>query len=303
MSGSEAETAIRKRDLEACRSPGTDLSRKSTIGVGVTTDLFFEPETLDELHRLRQLSDELDRDVFVIGGGSNLLFTSRARELILVELSGERFTCFEMSRKDDLFRIDTGAGQPLPPLVRHAVQNDWYTFGRLTGIPGTVGGAIYGNSGTREGEIGDFVSDVYILHPNRPEEHQLENPEFRYRWSSTQDELVLRVVLEGKNDPEDRENPPHERIQNNRQKTQPISERSAGCMFKNPENLSAGRLIDDAGLKGHRVGDAYVSQKHANFIVNDGEATPEEVINLIQDIQKKIQSSYGINLETEIQII
>jgi len=303
MLNSETEARIKDTPVEDCWKPGTDLANKSTLGVGVETPFFFQPETLRQLHDIRDIADRTGHPVMMVGGGSNVIFTARARNRFLVELNGDRFTKADVEQQDDRFRVDVGAGKALPPLVRQVVKEGWNTFGRLAGIPGTVGGALYGNSGTRKGEIGDFVSELYVLAPGSPSEQQVESPEFRYRWTNLSNELIVRAVLTGTNWPEDRDDPPHEEIQENRRRTQPVSERTAGCMFKNPDRASAGQLIDQTGLKGLTVGDARVSRKHANFIVNDGGASPDEVITLIEKIRSQIQDEHDIRLETEIQIV
>lgn len=290
-------------ELKDCWTPETDLSRKSTLGVGVVTDLYFEPDDLADLHRIRSLSNQRGCPLTVVGGGSNVVFTEEASEHVLVELSGETFQEVDIGTDEERYHIRAGAGKQLPALVRNAVDAGWHTFGRLTGIPGTVGGAIHGNSGTRMGEVGNFVERVHVLHPDRPGTVCRSEPEFGYRSSSLQDDIVIRVEFSGRNRPEDRENPPHEEIQSRRMQTQPISERSAGCMFKNPADDSAGRLIDEVGLKGYKVGEARVSTEHANFLVNEGEAEPEDVLQLMQTIRERVGSEYGIDLEPEVRIV
>jgi UDP-N-acetylmuramate dehydrogenase len=294
---------VERFELKECWNPDTDLSQKSTLGVGVVTDLYFEPDDLGDLHRIRALSNHRSCPLTVVGGGSNVVFTEEASEHVLVELSGESFQAVDIRTVEDQYRIRAGSGKQLPVLVRNAVDAGWYTFGRLTGIPGTVGGAVHGNSGTRMGEIGEFVDSVHVLHPDRPETVCRSEPEFGYRSSNLHDEIVISVEFSGENRPDDQENPPHEEIQSRRMQTQPISERSAGCMFKNPEDDSAGRLIDEAGLKGHRVGQARVSTEHANFLVNEGGAEPGDVLQLMQTIRERVDSEYGIDLEPEVRVI
>lgn len=300
---SNPSNVIETFDLENCWNPGTDLSQKSTLGVGVVTDLYFQPDNLADLHRIRSLSTQRGCPLTVVGGGSNMVFTEEATEHVLVELSGEVFQEVDIRTDEDRYHIRAGAGKQLPALVRNAVDAGWYTFGRLTGIPGTVGGAIHGNSGTRMGEIGDFVKHVHVLHPDRPRTVCRSDLEFGYRSSSLQNEIVVSVEFSGENQSGDLETPPHEEIQSKRMQTQPISERSAGCMFKNPADDSAGRLIDEAGLKGHKVGEARVSTEHANFLVNEGGAEPEDVLQLMQTIRKRVGSEYGIDLEPEVRVI
>lgn len=305
MSGSDIQQLIREAEIEQCWTPATDLSGKSTLGVGVETDLFFQPRNLSDLHRIRRFSERQNCPLTVVGGGSNVLFTENAREHVLVELSEPTFTGvdIDVEEEEGAYEIQVGAGKSLPPLVRKAVDKGWFTFGRLTGIPGTVGGAVHGNSGTRMGEIGEFVRKVHVLHPDRPEKNVIDHPEFSYRSSSLQEEIVVEVELAGGNREEDLSDPPHEQIQSNRNESQPISERSAGCMFKNPDHDSAGRLIDEAGLKGFEVGNARVSDVHANFLVNEGGAQPDDVLELIRTLQDRVAAEYEVQLEPEIRII
>lgn len=231
------------------------------------------------------------------------MFTDKVEQYVLVELCKSAFTGRTLKKDGDEFLIRTGAGASLPPLVRKAVKEGWFTFGRLTGIPGTVGGAVHGNSGTRLGEIGDFVERVFVLHPDHPEKKLITSPDFTYRSSSLTDEVILEVEFSGTNIEGDNKAPPHERLHEKRSETQPISERSAGCMFKNPDDDSAGRLIDEAGLKGFEVGDARVSSDHANFIVNKGDATSRDVLELIGKVQERVHVEYDVRLEPEVRII
>jgi UDP-N-acetylmuramate dehydrogenase len=174
-----------------------------------------------------------------------------------------------------------------------------------TGIPGTVGGAVAGNAGTGAGWIGGCVTGVDVLTPTGDFECRGRDLlQFGYRSSNLREVIVLKVYFSlkklVKNDSVIEEI--HAAVER-RKNTQPLSDWSAGCVFKNPEGDSAGRLIDACGLKGMRSGGARVSDKHANFIVNTGNAAASDVEGLIRLIQEKVKAKFGIELELEIKII
>ncbi len=292
---------INEHDLEVCHHPGTDLGDRTTIGVGPTVDAYFEPRTLEELHRIRTLAEAQHMPLVVLGGGSNTVFTEQARETIIVHL--RHFSETTVDENGGVYRVRAGAGAQWPTLIRTVTDAGWKTFGRLAGIPGTVGGALAGNAGTRRGEVSEFVRDVYILDPNGAEKIRKPDPSFSYRSSNLRDDVIIEATFEGTNREEDLADPPAGDIHEKRMDSQPISDRNAGCMFKNPPDDSAGRLIDDAGLKGVSRGGAVVSETHANFIVNQDDATPEDVLSLMNVVEQRVREEHGVSLEREIQII
>lgn len=300
----------RRRDLEHIRASETDLSNHCTMGIGPKTRLLFTPETLEEIQELRNVARTFEVEWVPIGGGANTLFTNRAQSKILISTAA--FCDVSMTIEDDHVRIVAETGVKLPSLVKKAVSQGAQKMGCLAGIPGTVGGAVVGNAGTKYGEIGSFVEEVVVLHEDRADERFIPDPSFSYRNSDLCSHFVLRVVLSHRRETEkeafdadetDADDGLYSRSLDERINNQPVSERSAGCMFQNPDDDSAGRLIDEAGLKGTSVGGMRISETHANFFINEGDASPKEAIELLSLVEETIEQKYGVTLEREIRVI
>lgn len=292
---------IEHHDLSHCWRPGTPLETLTTLGVGPRSHLVFLPGSPDALPNLYTLADKLNVPVEPVGGGSNLLLTDDARHHLIVQT--DNWSEKTILHRSEPFEIRVEAGHSLPALVRFLDDLGWRSFGRLAGIPGSVGGAVVGNSGTRQGEISSFVERVRVYDPETSAFRWITDPGFSYRDSTLREVFVVEVQLKGTNRNEDLEDPPASRIHNHRLESQPVSERTSGCVFENPNQTSAGALIEDANLKGTSRGGAVVSEEHANFIVNKEDADPEDVLELIRIMRGEVKKQHGIQLETEIQIV
>ena len=273
------------------------LAKYTTFKIGGPADFFVEVEEEEKLPKLIKLLKELKLPYFILGGGSNLLVADEGFRGVAIKISNIKY---KISNR----RIVVGAGVSLGRLVELASKNSLAGLEFAAGIPGTVGGAVRGNAGAWGQAIGDRVKRVKILTP-RGEIKWIKASDchFSYRQSRFKKtkEIILEVELELE---KGNKKEIQEKISQNLAKraTQP-KEPSAGCIFVNPKPFAAGELIDKCGLKGKRIGDAQISPKHANFIVNLGKARAAEVIKLIKLIKEKVKEKFGVELEEEISLL
>lgn len=281
-------------DRVRCREP---LARYVNWRVGGPAELLFIARTREELIAGVQRARDMSLPVTVIGYGANVLVSDRGiRGLVVVNRAEEITVSGE--------RITADSGANLVALARRACDEGLAGLEFLIGIPGTVGGAIVGNAGTRDEWIGDRVEKVEVLAPDGKlrwlERRELD---FGYRRSRLQrtGEIVLRAVLLGRKAPRgDIEKRMDEMLAARR--NQPTGP-STGSVFKNPPGDFAGRLIEACGLKGYRLGGAKISEQHANFIINTGGATARDIKALIELARQEVARKFGIRLEEEVRYL
>jgi UDP-N-acetylmuramate dehydrogenase len=176
-------------------------------------------------------------------------------------------------------------------------------FEVLAGIPGTIGGALHGNVGSRHGDIGSLVKSVSFLNLTGEQVvRQGDELTFAYRQGSTDEPIILEATFQLRHDDPDEITERLRKIWITKKASQPLASQSAGCIFKNPRGLTAGELIEQAGLKGTRVGGAEVSDRHANFLVTSEGATSDDVLRLMDLVKSKVAGQYGVHLEPEVVI-
>jgi UDP-N-acetylmuramate dehydrogenase len=235
----------------------------------------------------------------VLGGGANVLVRDDGVDGVVVRLDDPSF---KQVRFDGEMLV-AGGGADLMRLAHDSVRRGLTGLEYLAGIPGTVGGAIRTNAGGRYGSIGDVVSTVRLLTPTGMTETVAGTAlDFGYRRSNVGRCLVLAAEFRLRQGDRRRVLERYQRILAEKRSSQPLGQRSAGCIFKNPPGESAGRLIDRAGLKGEAVGGAAVSRDHANFIVTRGGATAADVLALVERIRETVRAKHKIELELEIDI-
>lgn len=199
--------------------------------------------------------------------------------------------------------VTAGAGAALSQLISHSVKSGLAGLDTLVGIPGTVGGALHGNAGGKSGDIGQHARSVRVLTiAGESFVRQEDELSFAYRFSSLNELIILEARFELHQDDPDEITRRMRKLWIMKKATQPLTFQSAGCIFKNPRGMSAGWLIEQAELKGTRVGNAEISDRHANFIVTHPGATSSEVLELIQLARAKVSDQFGVDLELEIQI-
>jgi UDP-N-acetylmuramate dehydrogenase len=277
--------------------PGTLLSEHTSLGIGGTTDLLLihEHQHLPELMRL--LDSHGIRHRF-IGGGTNLLVADGELPWVALQL---RRPEHEVILEGNFARVDAAAD--LGRTVTYCAKHNLGGMEGLIGVPGTVGGALRMNAGAYGMQIGSYVREVELYRAAAKKLETLRGSQisFEYRHTSfAPDDIMLAVKLELPSKPF-REILEGIRVCNEkRRSSQPLNQKSAGCIFKNPPGSSAGRMIDALGLKGHRVGGACVSERHANFFVNTGNASAADMLALIADVRERVRVANGVELENEV---
>ncbi|MFA5857933.1 MAG: UDP-N-acetylmuramate dehydrogenase [Elusimicrobiota bacterium] len=276
------------------------MSKHTTFRIGGPADVYIQINSRDELRTVCSLCDEHNVPVLILGAGSNLLVSDAGIEGVVVKLSGE----FKRISYDKT-KIYTGAAVYLQLLVHQLIEQSLTGFEFIAGIPGTVGGAVIMNAGVKDRSISDVVETIEYQTPEGESKTvKSEEAGFGYRKSGFPRGAIITTAVfklkKGKK--EDIETKVHEII-SSRMDKQPWQAHNAGSIFKNPENDYAGRIIEKLGYKGKCFGGAGVSEKHANFIVNKGNASAMDVRKLIREIQTKAKDELGILLELEIKIV
>ncbi|MFO7900343.1 MAG: UDP-N-acetylmuramate dehydrogenase [Planctomycetota bacterium] len=273
------------------------LSTVTSFRIGGPADYLVEPRSVDELARLVDRCMARDIPVRVLGAGSNLLVAD----------AGVRAAVFRLSRLTAVrragSRVTCEAGLPLPRLVRKA--EEWGLSGLepLAGIPGSVGGAIAMNAGGRNGCVANALRSVTTI--DRYGFLRARTPRrlgMRYRESRLKPEIAVAATFELEEADPAEVTERRRAVLDEKSRTQPLGAWSAGCVFKNAAERSAGELIERAGLKGERVGHAVVSTRHANFIINEGNATARDVRALIDRVRRGVRQSFGVGLDLEIEM-
>lgn len=275
------------------------LSSHTTFGIGGPADWFVRAETVRDVSAALVFAREQGVPLFILGGGSNVLFSDAGYRGVVLTLAGE------LARIDfDGVRVTAGAGALLPRVGLLAGKRGLSGLEFASGIPGQVGGAVVINAGTRDAWIGPLIDRIRLCNRDG-EAYQMARDEagFRYRGSDLGGEIVLGVELVLSEARPEEVRVKSQSYRRARTETQPVGTRNAGCVFKNPQPLSAGKLIDELGLKGFRVGDAMISPVHANFVINLGQATAEDVRRVMAEMKRRVRESYGVELEPEVVLV
>jgi UDP-N-acetylmuramate dehydrogenase len=272
------------------------LYKYTTFSIGGPAKYFILVENPEQLIQVIDACNNCQIDYYILGGGSNLLISDKGVYAAVIHLSNFSQVYFDGNL------VIVGANYSLPRLVKQCVQRGLGGLEPLAGIPGTVGGAVVMNAGGNYGTIGDVVSFVYVIDNTEIIQMERHDIEFSYRDSNLKDKMVISAGF--RLNPCDKEilEINYQNIIREKRKSQPLDKSSAGCVFKNPPDNSAGRMIDRCGLKGYRIGDAVVSEKHANFIVNEGRASSNDVLRLIDVIREKVFKFFKTFLELEIRV-
>lgn len=280
--------------------PNEPLSRHVTMGVGGPAGLYLEIDTAEALSSAIAALEDAGMPWLILGGGSNTLFEDAGYHGAVVQLKKE-FRAIAEGREPHTVRA--GAAANFRAVMRFAVERNLTGLEFGVGIPGTLGGALAGNAGAGGEDICTLTRSVETLGEGGGA-RVLQRGEFSYsyRLSDLKQHVLLAATLELRPDSTEAI---QRRVESHRAKreTQPLAEKSAGCMFKNPKGDAAGRLIDVAGLKGLRMGGVRVSEMHANFMVNDGAGTTHDIRRLMSFVREKVLAETGIELESEVRII
>ena len=289
--------ALSKLQVELRRA--SSLAELTSLGIGGTTDLL-RVKTHESIPGLLTLLDSQGVPHRFLGGGSNLLVSDGELPWVVLQLASPDP---DVVLEGNFAQVDAAAD--LGRIVTYCAKHDLGGMEGLIGVPGTVGGALRMNAGAYGMQIGSYVREVklYRAATRQIEILRGEQISFEYRHTSfAPDDMMLAVKLELPSKPF-KEILQGIRICNEkRRSSQPVGQKSAGCIFKNPPGASAGRMIDELGLKGLSVGDARVSDRHANFFVNAGKASAKDMLALISDVRKRVRAAFCVELEHEVVI-
>ncbi len=285
--------------LEKIVKTDCHLCNYTWFGLGGSADYMITPHTVDELQSVIVRCNENELPYKIIGFGSNLLVRDEGFRGAVIKLEGDAFSSIEYNGET----VVAMAGASLSKLVLDCVRKGLGGLEALTGVPGSIGGAVKMNAGGTFGDIGASVQSVTLMDKDG-NVFEKAKPElvFDYRCVNITVRIVLGATLTlAESDPEQMLRTTKE-IWIYKKNSQPLNTRNAGCIFKNPRGLSAGALIDRAGLKGMRIGGAVVSEKHANFIVAEEGCTSTDVLALIENIRARVKEEFDIDLELELEI-
>lgn len=296
-------------DLDVEVTPDAALGAMTWYGIGGHADLLIRPRTFEAMQTLAQRCHRSRLPLRVLGSGANLLVADEGVDGIVVRLDAPAFRTVRYDEIGDGVRLLAMAGADMAKTVVDAVRRGLDGLTQMAGIPASIGGAIRMNAGGVHGAIGDAVDSVTCITRNGQRvTHAAADVEFGYRRTSLRDPVIIAATFRlSPTDPIALRARLKE-IFEQKKSSQPLAAHSAGCAFKNPvdpvheQRVPAGRLIDEAGLKGTRVGGAIVSERHANFIVVEPGATAGDVIQLLELVRRRVFDACGLELEEEIVV-
>ena len=278
-----------------------NMAEHTTFKCGGNASLYVAPNSIDELVKVLEVLRTEDYPYYVIGNGSNLLVKDEGYDGAIVEVDKK---ISEIDVRGEEIIVEAGA--KLSKVATIAMESDLAGFEFAHGIPGNMGGAVVMNAGAYGGEMKDVLKWVKVVDQNG-EIKTLENDELElgYRTSRVMKEkmIVLEACIKLELGVMGDIGEFMALLMSKRKASQPLEYPSAGSTFKRPEGYYAGKLVQDAGMKGYRVGDAMVSDKHSGFVINCGNATATDVIQVIKDVQAKVKEDFGVDLEPEVRII
>lgn len=273
----------------------------TTLKIGGPADIIIEPNTIDQIKKIINISNETNTPLTIIGNGSNLLVRDKGLRGIVVILK-DNFSNIKIEENI----VIAQAGATLRNTAIKSFEHALTGMEAVSGIPGTVGGAIIMNAGAYGTEMKDIVKNVVCMDRDG-NIHNYNNKEmdFSYRHSTASEKnlIVLEVSFELKSGNHDEIIESFKDFDYKRSSRQPLDKNSAGSTFKRPEGYFASKLIDEAGLRGYTVGNAMVSEKHAGFLINIDNSTCENMLKLISDVQKIVYDKFKVELEREVKLI
>lgn len=278
------------------------LKNHTTFGIGGSCIALIEPREVEDIIEAIKICRENNIKFFVIGNGSNLLVSDEGYNGVIIKLKKE----FSTIKVEGEYVIGK-SGAKLSEVFDVILENSLAGFEFASGIPGTIGGAIYMNAGAYGGEMKDIVETVEVLDMDTFEVKELKNEEleFSYRNSIIQNKnyIVLAIKLKLQKGNKEEIKTIYEDLREKRNSKQPLNFGSAGSTFKRPEGHFASKLIEDSGLKGYHINDAWVSEKHSGFVVNKGNASCKEILELIEHVKNVVFEKFGVKLEMEVKIL
>ncbi len=276
------------------------MKKHTTFKIGGNADILILPYTLEQIIECIQICEQNNIEYYIIGNGSNLLVSDKGFRGVIIKLF-KNFNKIELDK--NIIKVQSGA--TLSAIAKKAYDNSLKGFEFASGIPGTIGGGVCMNAGAYGGELKDVIKQVTVLENNKVTILNNKECEFEYRNSKILRNklIVLEVLIELEQGGKDEILAKMKQNNKTRNEKQPIEYPSAGSTFKRPPNNFAGKLIMEAGLAGKTIGGACISKKHCGFIINNGNATCKDVLDLADFACKEVKNKFNINLEKEIRVI
>ncbi len=277
------------------------MKKHTSFRIGGPADIMVLPTDPQEIRYVIQLCKELSIPFYVMGNGSNLLVRDKGIRGLVMKIASN-FSDIKIEGT----KVTAQAGVLLSVLSKKTVQHSLKGLEFASGIPGTLGGAVAMNAGAYGGEMKDVVTSVWAMdYSGNDRRLDYDDLKFGYRTSAIQQDKLIVIEVDMQLEEGDKQESMEliAELTRRRREKQPLSYPSAGSTFKRPVGYYAGKLIQDAGLKGLRVGDAQVSDLHAGFIINLGNATAKDVLELIQIVKEKVKSEFNVDMQPEIKII
>lgn len=278
-----------------------EMKNHTTFEIGGPCDVMIIPENKEQVLNTLKTIKEHDFSYMVIGNGSNLLVSDQGLRMAIIKL-GEAFSQIKIEGE----KVYAQAGAELAEVAKASIEEGLAGMEYVSGIPGNIGGAVTMNAGAYGGEMKDIVETVTCLGQDLEiRTYTNEDMHFSYRHSRVQEEnlIVLEVELALEKGNQEEIDELYHSLTQRREEKQPLEYASAGSTFKRPEGYYAGKLIDDAGLRGYKHNNAMVSEKHCGFVINTGGAACDDVLYVIRHIQKEIYDKYRVKLQTEVKIL
>lgn len=276
------------------------LKNYTSFKIGGNSEYLVLPNTVLQLIELKKYLKNEKIPYFILGSGSNIIVPDEDYKGVIIKL--DNLSKLEFKGNN----VIVGAGYYLPSLVKASIDKGLKGLEWALGIPSSIGGAVIGNAGAYLSETFDFIKTVTVL--DNDEVKVLKKSEIDHGYRTTmfknkKDIIILEIEIELEKGNYETSNALIMDRMKRRLESQPLEYPSAGSVFRNPENLFVGKIIEDLGLKGHLIGGAQISEKHANFIINRGNATSKDIISLINFIKEKVKDAHGIDLVLEIEIM
>ena len=280
-----------------------DMKKHTTFKIGGPAECFIKIKTKEELKEILNIAKENKIPVTILGNGSNILVLDGGIKGITLTIQIEYI---DIKQTGEKYKINVGGGYKLSKLAQICLKNEISGFEELSGIPGTIGGAVSMNAGAHGKEMKDIVEKIKCVDINGNEKEFLnEEANFEYRKSIFKGNsyIVTEVVLNLEKGKHDEIKAKMDEYAQYRKTKQPIEYPSAGSTFKRGKDYITAKLIDDAGLKGYSIGDAVVSTKHSGFVINKGNASAKDVLDLVKYIKDTIEEKFNKHIELEIEVV
>ncbi len=285
-----------------------DMSKEVSFRAGGKADILVRPQNREQLIEVLSLLSKEDVNHLVMGNGSNLLIKDGGYRGVVVKISSAVFSDFEILKEEKGYvYVRVGAGMLMGVLARKLADNSLAGFEFASGIPGSLGGAVFMNAGAYDGEIKDIIVSAEVIDKDGTEIKTVyaKDMELSYRHSIFHNtgDVIISAELKFKQGNKEEIEAKMAELGKRRNEKQPVNYPSAGSFFKRPEGYFAGKLVQDAGLKGYTVGGAQVSELHSGFVINIGGATASDIVAVMKHCQKEVYDKFGVNLEPEVRIL